>query len=68
MTDPNAPEPTQDTPTLLPVDVPDPEPAHQDVEEWDAERAAAEGVPGEVEEPAHDPAATDPGEGTEAAR
>jgi hypothetical protein len=58
---PNAPEPTG------PAEVPDPEPPHENVEPWDAERAAREGVPGDVEEPEHDPATYDPNDAQEGA-
>lgn len=53
----NTPEPTEPT---EPTEVPDPEPPHENVEPWDAERAAREGVPGDVDEPEHDPATYDP--------
>lgn len=45
--------------------VPDPEPPHEDTQPWDAERAAREGVPGDVDEPEHDPATTDPSQDPE---
>lgn len=55
--DPNITEPAT-TPAL--DGVPDPEPAGADAQEWDADKAAAAGVPGDVVEPEHDAAATDP--------
>lgn len=60
-TDPTQPTPDQpEQPEPQPPEVPDPEPVQEVPDAWDEQRAAQEGVPGAVSEPAHDPAATDP--------
>lgn len=50
MTENTQPEPA-------PAEVPDPEPPHDDVEPWDEERAAAEGIP---LDPQAEPAPSEP--------